>query len=97
MNINKQITSARLTFKSKFYNNNKKIEIKDQLSPIMIYNLTNEMLEVYLQDLDKEKINKTIFEQIIIHLIFYSQILPDKFPQAINKFLFYCLDETKTK
>ena len=97
MNINKQITSARLTFKSKFYNNNKKIEIKDQLSPIMIYNLTNEMLEVYLQDLDTEKINKTIFEQIIIHLIFYSQILPDKFPQAINKFLFYCLDETKTK
>ena len=63
MNINKQISSSRLTFKSKFYNNNKKIEIKDQLSPIMIYNLTNEMLEVYLQDLDKEKINKTILKE----------------------------------
>ena len=97
MNINKPIPSSKLTFKSKFYNDNKKIEIKEQLSPIMIYNITNEMIESYLHDLDSEKINKTIFENIIIHLIYYTQILNDKFPKDINKFLFYCLDETKSK
>ena len=97
MNINKSISKAKLTFKSKFYNNNKKIEINDQLSPVMLYNLTSELVETYLQSLDLEKINKIIFQEIIIHLIFYTQILPDKFPENTNKFLFYCLDEDKKK
>lgn len=94
MNISHKI-SSKLTFKSKYYNHNKKIEIKEQKSPIMIYNITNEMVDSYLQDLDFEKINKKEFEEIIIHLIYYTQILPDKFPQNLNKFLFYCFEVKK--
>ena len=89
------INSAKLTFKSKMYNNNKKIEYKDQLSPVMIYYQINQMLDEYLKDLDPGKINKIDFEKIIIHLIYYTKLLPDKFPKDINKFLFYCLGEKK--
>jgi len=95
LNINQPINSAKLTFKSKMYNNNKKIEYKDQLSPVMIYYQINQMLEEYLKDLDPGKINKIDFEKIIIHLIYYTKLLPDKFPKDINKFLFYCLGEKK--
>ena len=97
MNITKPLES-KLTFKSKKYNNNKKIEYKEIISPIMIYNITNEMLEDYLLDLDGEKITKKqLFENVIINLMYFTQILPDKFPNDINKFLFSCLDENKMK
>ena len=95
LNINQRINSAKLTFKSKFYNKNKKIEYKEQLSPLMIYDHANKMLEDYLQDLNPERIDKNDFEEIIIHLIYYTEIMPDKFPKDINKFLFYCLGEKK--
>ena len=95
LNINQRINSAKLTFKSKFYNKNKKIEYKEQLSPLMIYDHANKMLENYLQDLNPERIDKNDFEEIIIHLIYYTEIMPDKFPKDINKFLFYCLGEKK--
>jgi hypothetical protein len=94
-NISTPIGSSKLTFKSKLYNNNKKIEYKETLPPLMIYNLTNEMLDGYLQDLDYEKINKEKFQEAVIHLIYFNHILPDKFPQDINKFLFNCLDDSK--
>ena len=97
LNINKSIGSIKLTFESKFYKKNKSIELKEMISPVMIYNLTNDMLERYLQDLNWEAIDKKLFEQVIIHLIYFTDILKDKFPQDINKFLFYCLDEDVKK
>ena len=97
MNINKPISQSKITFKSKYYNNNKKIELKEIISPIMIYNSTNEMINKYLIDLNFDHIDKKEFEKNIIHLIFYTQIIEGKFPKDINKFLFYCLLEKNEK
>ena len=96
MNINKPVSQSKLTFKSKHYNNGKKVEFKEIMSPIMIYNSTNEMLNKYLLDLNFDIINKVTLGRDIIHLIYYTQLLEDKFPKDINKFLLYCLiDEEK--
>ena len=98
VNINKPISNgSKLTFKSKYYNGGKKVEYKDIISPIMIYNTTNEMLDKYLQDLDHTQISRTKFDESVIHLIYFTQLIPDKFPKEISKFLLYCLDENKKK
>ena len=98
VNINKPISNgSKLTFKSKYYNGGKKVEYKDIISPLMIYNTTNEMLDKYLQDLDHTQISRTKFDESVIHLIYFTQLIPDKFPKEISKFLLYCLDENKKK
>ena len=95
--INKPISSSKLTFKSKYYNGGKKVEYKDIASPLMIYNMTNEMLDKYMLDLDENEISRSKFDESVIHLIYFTQLMPDKFPKEINKFLLYCLDENKKK
>jgi hypothetical protein len=95
--INKPISSSKLTFKSKYYNGGKKVEYKDIASPLMIYNMTNEMLDKYMLDLDENEISRSKFDESVIHLIYFTQLIPDKFPKEINKFLLYCLDENKKK
>jgi hypothetical protein len=97
VNINKPISQSKLTFKSKYYNGGKKVEYKDIISPLMIYNTTNEMLDKYIHDLDESQINRTKFDEAVIHLIYFIQLIPDKFPKEICKFLLYCLDEKKIK
>ena len=63
----------------------------------MIYNTTNEMLDKYMHDLDESQISRTKFDEAVIHLIYFTQLIPDKFPNEICKFLLYCLDENKRK
>ena len=81
-----------LKFKSKYYNKNKEIKIDSIYSLRTIYSITNSMLDNYYNDLDITRINKTEYEKIIIHLIYYSQLLEKQLPKDINKFLFYCFD-----
>ena len=97
VNINKPISNSKLTFKSKYYNGGKKVEYKEIISPLMIYNTTNEMLDKYMHDLDESQISRTKFDEAVIHLIYFTQLIPDKFPNEICKFLLYCLDENKRK
>ena len=97
VNINKPISNSKLTFKSKYYNGGKKVEYKEIISPLMIYNTTNEMLDKYMHDLDESQISRTKFDESVIHLIYFTQLIPDKFPNEICKFLLYCLDENKRK
>ena len=89
LNINSTI-NCTLKFKSKYYKN-KEIKIENIDSPKSIYNITNNMLDNYYNDLDYKKINKIEYERIIIHLLFYSQFI-ENLPEDINKFLFYCFD-----
>ena len=97
VNINKPISNSKLTFKSKYYNGGKKVEYKEIISPLMIYNTTNEMLDKYMHDLDESQISRTKFDEAVIHLMYFTQLIPDKFPNEICKFLLYCLDENKRK
>lgn len=96
LNMNKSI-SSKYTFKSQFYHKNKKNEFKEILSPVAIYNLTNEMLDNYLQDLDDEKIDKKALDNFIMQLILFTSTLEEKFPENINKFLVYCLNDNPAK
>lgn len=91
MNIIANIKGT-LKFKSKYYNKNKEIKIDSIYSLRTIYSITNSMLDNYYNDLDITRINKTEYEKIIIHLIYYSQLLEKQLPKDINKFLFYCFD-----
>ena len=104
VNINKAISSTKLTFDSKFYNGGKKKEYPEIISPLMVYNMTNELLGEYLQDVDEREINKEKFDQSIIHLLYFIKILSEKFKKeskdkdnSLNlcKFLLYCLDQNK--
>ena len=104
VNINKAISSTKLTFDSKFYNGGKKKEYPEIISPLMVYNMTNELLGEYLQDVDEREINKEKFDQSIIHLLYFIKILSEKFKKeskdkdnSLNlcKFLIYCLDQNK--
>ena len=87
-NVNIKCT---LKFKSKYYKN-KEIKIVDIYSPKTIYNITNKMLDNYYNDLNFNNIDKNEYEKIIIHLLYYSQLLENKLPKDINRFLFYCFD-----
>ena len=91
LNISDNI-NCTLKFKSKYYNKNKELKIESIYSPKTIYRITNNMIDNYYNNLDFQKINKVEYEKIIIHLLFYSQLLANELPKDINKFLFYCLD-----
>ena len=104
VNINKAISTTKIAFDSKFYNGGKKKEYPEIISPLMVYNMTNEMLGEYLQDLDASKINKEKFDQSIIHLLYFIKILSEKSKKDhkdkdnskdICQFLLYCLDQEK--
>ena len=84
------IIKNKIIFKSKFHKN-KIISYNEIYSPIMLYKISNELLQCYFTDLDFNKVNKYQYEKILICLLFYSRIWEMDLLKDINRFLFYCL------
>ena len=80
----------KIIFKSK-YHAKKIITYNEIYSPVKIYKVSNKLLEIYYDNLDFNKINKYLYEKLLICLLFYSHFYENDLPKDINKFLFYCL------
>ena len=80
---------SKLTIKSKLYKG-KHTTFTEIYSPVMLYNKTNKMLNMYYNDLNY-KIDNEEYSKILIFLMFYCQILDKEVPDNTDKFLLYCL------